>query len=224
VAPVRSTLESWSCTAGTLPDGVASPPMLIEHEKRRPTIADSAYVAPNAVVSGDVTIGPDCRVLFGAVLTAEGGPIELGRECIVMENAVIRGRTGHPTVLGDHVLVGPHAHVNGARIEREVFLATGTSVFPGVRIGARSEVRVGATVQVNSALPPETTVPIGWIAVGDPAQLFPPAAHDELWPIQREGDFPGTVFGLPREEATMERVTARYAEAFGRHRGDRVLD
>lgn len=198
--------------------------MLIEHEGKRPQIAESAYVAPTAVVSGDVTVGPDCRILFGAVLTAEGGPIELGERCIVMENTVVRGRAGHPAVLGDHVLVGPHAHVNGAQVESEVFLATGVSVFPGARIGQGSEVRVNAVVHVNSKIGPGVTVPIGWIAVGDPTELFPPGAHDDLWPIQRRMDFPGTVFGLEREEATMERVSARYAESFGRHRDDRILD
>jgi carbonic anhydrase/acetyltransferase-like protein (isoleucine patch superfamily) len=197
--------------------------MLIEHEGERPTVHESAYVAPTAVVSGDVTIGPDSRILFGAVLTAEGGPIEVGARCIVMENAVVRGRESHPVVLGDHVLVGPHTHVNGAHIEHEVFLATGVSVFPGARVGHGSEVRIGAVVHVNSTLRPGTTVPIGWIAVGDPADLFPPDAHEELWPVQRAMDFPRTVFGLERAEATMERVSARYAERFGRHRGDRLI-
>lgn len=163
-------------------------------------------------------------MLFGAVLTADGGPIEVGAHCIVMENAVVRGRSGHPARLGDHVLVGPHAHVNGATIATEVFVATGASIFPGARIGARSELRIGAVVHVNSSIPEDTTVPIGWIAVGDPAQLFPPDAHEELWPIQRELDFPGTVFGIDREELTMTEVTRRYAERFGRHRGDRPLD
>jgi hypothetical protein len=54
--------------------------------------------------------------------------------------------------------------------------------------------------------------------------LFSPDRHEELWPVQRELDFPGTVFGLPRDEATMKRVTERYAELFGRHRGDRLVD
>jgi gamma-carbonic anhydrase len=197
--------------------------MLIEHEGKRPNVADSAYVAPTAVVCGDVTLGPDSRILFGAVLTAEGGQIEVGERCIVMENAVLRGREGHPVVLGDHVLVGPHAHVNGAQIERDVFLATGASVFPGARVGHGSEVRIGAVVHVNSNLRPGSTVPIGWVAVGDPADLFPPDAHEELWPVQRAMDFPRTVFGLERAEATMERISARYAERFGRHRGDRVI-
>jgi carbonic anhydrase/acetyltransferase-like protein (isoleucine patch superfamily) len=198
--------------------------VLIEHEGKRPTVPDSAYVAPTAVLCGDVTLGPDCRVLFGAVLTAEGGSVELGERCIVMENALVRGRQSHPAVLGDHVLVGPHAHVNGARIEHDVFLATGVSVFPGAHVGHGSEVRINGVVHVNTRLPEGTTVPIGWVAVGDPADLFPPDAHEELWAVQRRMDFPRTVFGLERTEATMERVSARYAESFGRHRGDVVID
>jgi carbonic anhydrase/acetyltransferase-like protein (isoleucine patch superfamily) len=198
--------------------------MLIEHERRRPRVADSAYVAPTAVLCGDVRVGADSRILFGAVLTAETGTIHVGERCIVMENALLRGRESHSVVIGDHVLVGPHAHVNGASIEREVFLATGVSVFPGARIERGSEIRINAVVHVNSRVEPNTTVPIGWIAVGDPAQLFAPEAHERLWEVQEAMDFPGTVFGLSREEASMERVCARYAERFGRHRGDRVLD
>jgi gamma-carbonic anhydrase len=198
--------------------------MLIEHEGRRPRVAGSAYVAPTAVLCGDVRVGADSRILFGAVLTAETGTIEVRERCIVMENALLRGRESHPVVIGDHVLVGPHAHVNGARIEREVFLATGVSVFPGAQIERGSEIRINAVVHVNSRVERNTTVPIGWIAVGDPAQLFAPEAHERLWEVQEAMDFPGTVFGLPREKASMDRVCARYAESFGRHREDRVLD
>ena len=168
-------------------------------------------------------VGEEARILFGAVLTAEGGSIEVGTRSIVMENALVRGRGGHPARLGEHVLVGPHAHVNGATIEEEVFLATGVSVFPGASVGRGSEVRVGAVVHVNSTLAPGTTVPIGWVAAGDPAELFSPDRHEELWAVQERMDFPGTVFGMSREEATMERVARRYSESFGLHRGDRVL-
>lgn len=198
--------------------------MLIEHQGKRPQVADSAYVAPTAVLCGDVSVGAGSRILFGAVLTAESGSIEVGERCIVMENAVVRGRDSHPAVLGDHVLVGPHAHVNGARIDTEVFLATGVSVFPGARIGRGSEVRINGVVHVNSRVEPDTTVPIGWIAVGDPARLFSPDAHDQLWEVQEAMDFPGTVFGLAREDATMERICTRYSESFGRHREDRMVD
>jgi gamma-carbonic anhydrase len=197
--------------------------MLIVHDGKRPSVAASAYVAPTAVLCGDVTVGEDCRILFGAVLTAEGGSIEVGERCIVMEQALVRGRQGHPTRLENHVLVGPHAHVNGAVIEDEAFLATGVSVFPGARVARRAEVRINGVVHVNSVVPEGGVVPIGWIAAGDPAELFSPDRHDELWEVQRELDFPSTVFGLSREDATMERVSERYAELFGRHRDDRAI-
>jgi carbonic anhydrase/acetyltransferase-like protein (isoleucine patch superfamily) len=197
--------------------------MLIEHDGKRPVVAASAYVAPTAVLCGEVTVGEDARILFGAVLSADGGAVEIGKGCIVMDNAVVRGREGYPAALGEHVLIGPHAHVNGALIEHDVFVATGASIFPGARVGARSEVRVNAVVHVNSVLPEQAVVPIGWIAAGDPAQLFAPQAHDELWPVQLGLDFPGTVFGIAREDFTMAKVSTHYAELFGRHRHDKVL-
>jgi carbonic anhydrase/acetyltransferase-like protein (isoleucine patch superfamily) len=198
--------------------------VLIEHEGKRPTVAQSAYVAPTAVLCGDVTVGADVRILFGAVISADGGPVVLGDGAIVMENAVVRGRERYPTEIGEHVLIGPHAHVNGAVLEHDVFVATGASIFPGARVGAGSEVRVNSVVQVNSVLPAQSVVPIGWIAAGDPARLFAPQAHDELWPVQMGLDFPGTVFGIAREELTMAKVSAHYSELFGRHSADRLLE
>jgi carbonic anhydrase/acetyltransferase-like protein (isoleucine patch superfamily) len=203
--------------------------MLIEHEGKRPAIDESAYVAPNAVVSGDVTLGPGARILFGAVVTAEGsaGQVVLGRDCIVMENALIRGRTGRPTRLGDSVLVGPHAHLNGCEVGDCAFIATGASVFPGARVGERAEMRVGSVLHVNSALGREQTLPIGWVAVGNPAQAFPPDRHDEIWAIQRELGFPREAFGLDRPaagETIMPEAMRIYSDRFGLHTRDRVIE
>jgi carbonic anhydrase/acetyltransferase-like protein (isoleucine patch superfamily) len=200
--------------------------MLIEHEGAQPRVHPSAYVAPNAVLCGDVEIGADCRILFGAVLTAEDGPVRVGERCIVMENAVLRGRAAHPVQLGDGVLVGPHAHVNGAEAGDGAFIATGASLFPGSRLGARAELRINAVLHVNSALPEGAELPIGWVAVGDPATMFPPGAHDEIWEIQRTLDFAGTVTGLaPAQLAgdAMDALTTTYVELYGRHLGDRIV-
>jgi carbonic anhydrase/acetyltransferase-like protein (isoleucine patch superfamily) len=199
--------------------------VLIEHDGRRPDVHPSAWVAPNAVVSGDVRVGPDCRVLFGAVVSDEGGPVELGAQAIVMEHALIRGRAGHPVRIGRHVVVGPHAHLNGVVVEDDAFIATGAALFPGARVGAGAEVRIHGVVHVNTVLPAGGLVPIGWVAVGDPARLLPPERHEEIWSVQEGLDFPGTVFGLPRDTRNLQaQATRRYADLFGRHRGDRVLD
>jgi gamma-carbonic anhydrase len=193
--------------------------MLVEHRGARPSLHPSAWIAPTAVLCGDVRVGPDVRVLWGAVVSAEDGSVELGARNVVMEHALVRGRAAHPVTTGDDVLIGPHAHVNGARIEREAFIATGAAIFPGARVGARAEVRVNGVVHVNSALPGGAVVPIGWIAVGDPADVLPPDRHDDIWAIQRELDFPGTVYGIPRgtDATTMMRAQAEW---FGAHRDD----
>jgi carbonic anhydrase/acetyltransferase-like protein (isoleucine patch superfamily) len=197
--------------------------VLIEHRGAVPEIDSTAYIAPTAVICGAVRIGPGARVLFGAVLTAEDGQVSLGARSIVMENAVIRGRARHPTVIGDDVLVGPHAHVNGARVEDGCFLATGASLFPGCVAGAGSEVRINGVVQVNTVLAPGSTVPIGWVAVGSPAQIFPPGAHDRIWDIQKDLDFPGTVYGVSRDTPANERMS-RQSAWFADHLDDRVID
>jgi carbonic anhydrase/acetyltransferase-like protein (isoleucine patch superfamily) len=193
--------------------------MLLEHRGKSPLIDPSAYVAPNAIVCGDVRIGPDARVLFGAVLTAEDGSITVGARCVIMENALVRGREQHPARIGDDVLIGPHAHVNGTQVESGCFIATGAALFPGARLGTGTEVRIHGVVQVNTVLAPGSTVPIGWVAVGDPAQILPPDRHDDIWAIQRELDFPGTVYGIPRgtDAETMMRAQAEW---FGAHRDD----
>ena len=142
--------------------------MLIEHLGKRPAIDPEARIAPTAVVCGDVTVGPRTSVGFGAVLTAESGPIVVGRECVVMENAVIRGTKRHPATIGDHVLIGPGAYLSGCVIRDCAFLATGSRVFNGAIVGARAEVRINATVHLLTNLAEDTMVPIGWVAVGDP--------------------------------------------------------
>jgi carbonic anhydrase/acetyltransferase-like protein (isoleucine patch superfamily) len=102
--------------------------MLIEHAGKRPTIDPTAWVAPDATLCGDVTIGPGVRILHSARLVGEaGGAIRIGRDAIIMENAVIRASTKHPCTIGDHCLIGPNAHVTGAILEDEVFVATGSA-------------------------------------------------------------------------------------------------
>jgi len=199
--------------------------MQFEHLGAQPRIHPDAVVAATAVISGDVEIGADCQILHGAVITAEGGAITLGAHVIVMENALIRATATNPVHIADHVLVGPMASVSGAVIEEEVFLATGTRVFNGARIGARSEVRINAVVHLRTTLPADSTVPIGWVAVGAPVQILSPDRHEEIWAAQRELDFPGYVFGLDRDTPDlMVQLTERYGRSLARHAHDRRTD
>jgi carbonic anhydrase/acetyltransferase-like protein (isoleucine patch superfamily) len=200
--------------------------MLYTHDAKHPKIHPTSRIAPNAIVCGDVTIGANCSVGFGAVLTAESGPISIGTNCIIMDTAVIRGIRDNPVFVGNNVLVGPRAYLTGCEIADNVFLATGTTIFNGARVGARAEVRINAIVHLRTMLPQDAIVPICWVAVGDPVEILPPHEHERIWEIQRALDFPKYVFGVDRPEADQTfhpAVMPRYAKLLRHHSGDRPL-
>src|SRR5262245_42649725 len=136
--------------------------MEIRHRDAVPSVDPAAYVAPTAVLSGEVRVGPGSCVLHGAVLTADSGPVRVGANCVIMEQAVLRGTPAHPLAVGDHVLVGPHAYLTGCDIGDEVFIATGAMVVSVARIGRASSVALGCGVRIERVLPPQAAIPIGW--------------------------------------------------------------
>lgn len=194
--------------------------MIIKHEGASPQVDPAAWVAPNAVVCGDVKLSAGCRIMHGAQIIAESGSISIGRECIVMENAVLRSSIRHPLSIGNNCLIGPNAHVAGCTVEDEVFIATGAAVFHSARLGKGSEVRINGVVHLKTHLAPGETVPIGWVAVGDPAQVLPASEHERIWEIQKPLDFPKTVYGFDRRDANMKNITRRLCEVLGSHASD----
>jgi carbonic anhydrase/acetyltransferase-like protein (isoleucine patch superfamily) len=114
-------------------------------------------------------IGPRVRILYGAVLTAEGHfPLTVGQNCVIMEQAVLRAAGRWGLELGDYVLVGPHAYLSGCTIGVGSFIATGAMVFNGARLGTACVVALGGKVHIETDLPDNTFVPIGFIAIGRP--------------------------------------------------------
>ena len=181
----------------------------------------SAYIAQTAVLSGDVRVGPGSCVLNGAVLTADGGPVRVGAKCVIMEQAVLRGTPAHPLLVGDHVLIGPHAYLTGCDISGEVFIATGAMIFNGARMGRASSVALGGGVHIGCVVPPRTAIPIGWVAVGDPARMYPPGEVEQIRAgLTEAGGFLPFVFGTDRAADRGEQMRAalgRYSRALARH-------
>ncbi len=197
--------------------------MILSHAGKAPKIDPSAVVTPTATICGDVTIGPNCRIMHGAAVIAEGGHITLGEQGIVFENAVIRSNRNHSTKIGKYCLIGPNAHVVGCTLEENVFIATGAAIFHGARACEGSQVRINGVLHIKSRLEAGAIVPIGWVAVGDPAQIFSPDRHDDIWAIQKSLNFPLTVYGYEREEASMQKITGRLAENLASHRDDSIV-
>ncbi len=197
--------------------------VFLSHNGKKPQVHPSAYVAPTATLCGDISIGPGCRVMHGASIVTEGGKITIGEQCIIFENAVVRSNTDHSASIGNYCLIGPNAHVVGCIVEDEVFIATGAAIFHSARLGKGSQVRIHAVVHLKSYLEPGAVVPIGWIAVGNPARLFSPDRHEEIWEIQKPLNFPLTVYGFDRPEASMKKITQRLSDKLGSHVDDCMI-
>lgn len=187
--------------------------MILSSGTKRPKIHSSAYIAPSATIGGDVTIGAECAVLHGAVITSEGAPVTIGTHCVIMENAVLKASGGaalqYPLTIGDRCIVGPHAYVVGATIGNGCFIASGARIFNGATLEDGSGVALGAIVHVKARLSARTSVPMLHIASGDPATIEPP---QEAPAIHAKMNFYADVFNLePGDD-----VRARAAESYSK--------
>ena len=152
--------------------------MIVSSGTKKPKIHSSAYVAPTATVAGDVTIGAECAVLHGAVITSEGAAVTIGAQSVIMENAVLKASGGnvlrYPLSIGARCIVGPHAYVVGATIGDGCFVASGAKIFNGAKLEDGSGVALGGIVHLKTRLPAGASVPMQHVAYGDPATIYPP--------------------------------------------------
>ena len=227
--------ELATAPAGTM--AVGSPPgtrmragpVRIRHLGGSPWVHPDAYVAPTAVLSGQVSVGAGSCVLHGAVLAAEGGPVQVGAGCVIMENAVLRGTVPHPLLLGDRVLAGPHTLLTGCTVADEVFLAAGAMALNGAHLGRAATVAAGAVAHVGAIVAPGARIPAGWVAVGDPARIYPPGEAEPIAAGLAEAGWSFLHYVLGADDAggrhgQLQAALARYTAAMARHhRQDEVL-
>jgi len=129
-------------------------------------VAPTAFIAPTAVVLGDVTIGDESSIWFHAVLRGDVELIEIGARTNIQDLAVLHADAGFPCVLGNDVTVGHSAIVHGAVVEDDVLIGMRAVVMNGARIGRGSIVAVGSVVTEGAVVPPNS------VAVGTPARVL----------------------------------------------------
>ncbi|SDL94367.1 Carbonic anhydrase or acetyltransferase, isoleucine patch superfamily [Halogranum gelatinilyticum] len=118
-----------------------------------PQIHDDAFVARDAVLVGDVTVEADASVWPGVVCRGDVGPVRIGRESHVGDNATL-----HASVVGDRVMVGHGAVLNDAVVEDGALVGFNATLNSDVVVGARSVVASGAVVPEGYEIPPESFV------------------------------------------------------------------
>lgn len=129
-----------------------------------PKIAEGVYIAPGAVVAGDVEIGADSSIWFNAVLRGDVAPIRIGERTNVQDGAVLHIDSNAPCVVGNDVTIGHGAIVHGTTIEDGVTIGMGSIVLSRSRIGARAVVAAGAVVAEDAVVAP------GALVMGIPAK------------------------------------------------------
>jgi carbonic anhydrase/acetyltransferase-like protein (isoleucine patch superfamily) len=139
-----------------------------------PDIHPSAYVHPQAVVIGSVTLGPEATVWPGAVLRGDYGSITVGARTSIQDGTVLHTTAEWPTVIGADCVVGHNAHLEGCVIEGRCLVGSGSTVLNRARIASGSVVGAGAVVTEGAV------VPEGHSALGVPAQMRP-GGIDERW-------------------------------------------
>jgi carbonic anhydrase/acetyltransferase-like protein (isoleucine patch superfamily) len=143
-----------------------SAPLIGALAQSAPRIHPEAWVAPGAVVVGNVTLGRAASVWYGSVLRADEAEIVVGAECNVQDLCCLHVDPGEPAVLEDGVSLGHRAVVHGAYVEAGALIGIGAIVLGRARIGAGSLIAAGAVV------PPGTRVPAGVLLAGVPARVI----------------------------------------------------
>lgn len=139
-----------------------------------PSIDGRAYVHPDAVVIGSVTIGPDSSVWPCAVLRGDDGEIRIGAATSIQDGSVLHTTPDHPTVVGDRCVIGHIVHLEGCTIHDEVLVGNGSIVLH------RVVVESGSIVAANSVVLNDTIVPSGALAAGSPAVVKPGRARTDF--------------------------------------------
>jgi carbonic anhydrase/acetyltransferase-like protein (isoleucine patch superfamily) len=132
---------------------------------KEPQLADDVFVAPTATLIGDVELGPQASVWFGAVLRADFDRIVVGAGSCVQDNAVVHAAEGLPTIVGANVTVGHAAMLEGCVIEDGALIAMGAIVLQRARVGP------GALVAAGSVVLEGQEIPGGVVAAGVPATV-----------------------------------------------------
>jgi carbonic anhydrase/acetyltransferase-like protein (isoleucine patch superfamily) len=148
---------------------------------RQPQIDPSAFIHPDAVLIGDVRIGPESSVWPGAVLRADRAAIIVGAQTSIQDGTVIHVSTGLDTVVGDRCVVGHNAHLEGCTIHDDSLVGSGSTVLHRAVVGPHALVGANALVGNDKVVPPHAR------ALGVPATITEGVVGDDDFAIAVAG-------------------------------------
>lgn len=133
---------------------------------KAPQKGKEVFIAPNATVIGNVTLGDESSVWFGAVLRADSDKISIGNRTNIQDNAVVHVDPGCPSLIGDDCIIGHLALVHGAQIENNVLIGMNSTILNKAQIGEFSIIGANALITAGTIIPPFSLV------VGSPGKII----------------------------------------------------
>lgn len=132
--------------------------MIIEYNRIVPSIGKGVFIAPTAVIIGDVTIGDGASIWFNAVLRGDMAPIRIGEGANIQDNCTVHTDVGKPAVIGDRVTVGHNAVVHGCTIGADSLVGIGAIVLNDAQVREQTVIAAGAVVREGARFGPRQLV------------------------------------------------------------------
>ncbi len=140
--------------------------MIRDYRGILPKISESAFVAETAAVIGDVTVEENANIWYGAVLRGDEGPIEIGKNTNIQDNATVHTNHEYKVIIGENVTVGHNAIVHGCTVGDGTMIGMGAVVLNGAVIGKGCLIAAGALIKEREVIPD------GSLCVGVPAKII----------------------------------------------------
>lgn len=153
---------------------------VIPFKGKTPVIGPGTWIAPDAWVIGDVEIGENVSIFFGAVIRGDILPIKVGAGTNIQEGAVLHTSTDlSPTIVGSNVTIGHRAIIHGCQVQNECIVGMGSTILDGATIGERTIIGANSLVTMNSKITPKS------LALGAPAKVVRELTAEELLGLER---------------------------------------
>ncbi|MCU7558228.1 gamma carbonic anhydrase family protein [Macrococcus capreoli] len=157
--------------------------MLYEYNSKYPKVHDSAFIAPNAIITGDVTIAKDASIWYGTVIRGDVSPVIIGEHSNVQDLCCLHQSPNAPLIIEDNVTVGHRVTLHSSIIRKGALVGMDSTVLDGAEIGE------GAFLGAGSLLTQGKKIPPGMLAMGRPAKVVRALTEEDkqdMARIQRE--------------------------------------
>lgn len=153
--------------------------MILDYKNHSPKISDSAFIAPNATIIGDVEIGEYSSVFFGSVIRGDIAPVRIGNHTNVQDLSILHQTPGLPLTLEDNVTIGHKVTLHSCTVKKGALIGMDSTILDEAVIGENAFIGAGSLVTGGTVIPPNT------MAFGRPAKVVRELTEEDLEEMKR---------------------------------------